>query len=166
MDGLEVGSLLQHFYRSAGASDPTNNSFLWRAGSRHACAVGPVDHGVKLYRLIIGIGLGCMFGARFMLGRAAGGEELQHPRPGAAEIVEDTRRHDAEVAVGNLAFGLADLRLADAGDDVQQLIVSLVHLIADLATLGNGHQHKLRLVANPEDFPEFVILAREIDDWQ
>src|SRR6056297_688209 len=114
----------------------------------------------------VGLGLRRVFGPGRVLGRAVGGEELQHPRTGVAEVVEGARGNDADIPVAHLAFGVTDFRNACPSDEIQKLVMALVHLTTDLAAFGYGHQHELRLVTGPENLAELVGRASEFDDWK
>ncbi len=67
----------------------------------------------------------------------------RHPIPTA---------RNAHITIGDLAF-----------DEEQQLVVPVVHLIADLAPLGNRHQHELRMFPCPQRLPELLVLPGKVD---
>jgi hypothetical protein len=79
--------------------------------------------------------------------------------------VDDARRHDADIAIGDRRFHITDPCHPGSGHELQQLVVPFVDLAADIAPLGDGHQHQLCLFAGPQNFAELVVLPGEFDDW-
>jgi len=82
----------------------------------------------------VSLGLGFVFSAGLMLGRAVSGEQLQHPRTGVSEVMKRARRHDADIATRNVALDIPDLGHAAACHEIKQLVVPFVDLTANLAS--------------------------------
>jgi hypothetical protein len=75
-------------------------------------------------------------------------------------------RDDDQVALGHVLLLPADLRLPGAADEGQDLIGVLVHLLADLATRRDGHDHQLAVLAGPEHTTEVGALLGDGRDGE
>src|SRR5690606_27839842 len=86
-----------------------------------------------------GLVLGLVHRAVGVLGRAVHRVEDERAGAGVDEVVPGAGRDGDQVARPHRADLAADAGLAGAGDEVEELVGALVHLVADLTALGDGH---------------------------